>query len=99
MPDIGGNTVPRITKAEHIGEDTGDNIGAKRVANYGFDGNNWQRQGPGFEMGLNYDAVAFSNADGNGNYQTITYSLNGSTARTLTLTFDGSSNVTSIAKS
>lgn len=41
-----GNVVPRITQSEHIGpDDTGDNIHAKRVAAYGWDGTNWQRQG------------------------------------------------------
>jgi len=40
----GGQTVPRITNAEHIGpDDTGDNIHAKRVAPYAWDGTNWQR--------------------------------------------------------
>jgi hypothetical protein len=42
----GGNVTPRIVKAEHIGpDDTGDNIQAKRVANYvvGADGITWQR--------------------------------------------------------
>lgn len=43
----GGNTVPRITKAEHIGpDDTGDNIEAKRVANYIWNpagGGSWER--------------------------------------------------------
>jgi hypothetical protein len=35
MANDGGNSVPRITKAEHIGpDDTGDNIEAKRVASY-----------------------------------------------------------------
>lgn len=39
-----GNVVPTIVKAEHIGpDDTGDNIEAKRVAVYGFDGTNWAR--------------------------------------------------------
>lgn len=41
-----GNVVPRITQAEHIGPlDTGDNIEAKRVANYavGPDGTTWAR--------------------------------------------------------
>lgn len=42
----GGNVVPRITKAEHIGPlDTGDNIEAKRVANYDWNGVGWQRSG------------------------------------------------------
>lgn len=42
----GGNTVPRIANAEHIGpNDTGDNIEAKRIANYGYDATNsqWRR--------------------------------------------------------
>lgn len=35
MANDGGNVVPRITKAEHIGPaDTGDNIEAKRVVSY-----------------------------------------------------------------
>lgn len=39
------NVVPSITEAEHIGPtSTGDNIEAKRSADYGFDGSNWQRQ-------------------------------------------------------
>ena len=48
-----------------------------------------------------YDYVGFSNADGNGNYQTIVYKVGGSggtTINTLTLTYDGSSNVTSITR-
>lgn len=45
MSQDGGNTLPRITKAEHIGpDDTGDNIEAKRVASYEWDGSNWQRK-------------------------------------------------------
>lgn len=40
----GGNTVPRIVEAEHIGpQDTGDNIEAKRVANYVWNGVEWER--------------------------------------------------------
>lgn len=34
-----------IQNREHVAPDkTGDNIAAKRVANYGWDGTNWQRQ-------------------------------------------------------
>lgn len=40
----GGNVVPRITEAEHIGPaDTGDNIEAKRVALYVWNGTEWER--------------------------------------------------------
>lgn len=45
MANEGGNTLPRIAKAEHIGpQDTGDNIEAKRVANYVWNGVDWERQ-------------------------------------------------------
>ena len=48
MANDGGNVVPRVAKAEHIGpDDTGDNIEAKRVGAYvvGSDGSTWQRMG------------------------------------------------------
>lgn len=48
-----------------------------------------------------YDYVAMTNADGGGNYQTITYKTGGSggiTVATLTMTFDGANNVTSITR-
>lgn len=39
-----GNITPSIDQAEHIGPAaTGDNIEAKRVGLYYWDGNNWQR--------------------------------------------------------
>ena len=39
-----GNVVPAITAAEHIGpDDTGDNIEAKRVAAYVWNGSTWER--------------------------------------------------------
>lgn len=46
----GGNVVPAITKAEHIGpNDTGDNIEAKRVAMYGADTTgSWSRMSSTF---------------------------------------------------
>lgn len=41
----GGNTIPRIVKSEHVGpSDTGDNIEAKRTANYVWNGSAWERQ-------------------------------------------------------
>jgi len=52
--------------------------------------------------GVSYDYVGMSNADGNGNYQTIVYKRGGSsgtTVRTLTYTYDASNNVTSITRS
>lgn len=44
MANEGGNTLPRIAKAEHIGpQDTGDNIEAKRVVPYVWNGTTWER--------------------------------------------------------
>lgn len=77
---------------------TGDNIDANRAAGYGFNGSTWQRV-PLPLIDLPYDATAFSNPDASGNYQTIIFSASGSTVRTLSLTFDANSNVTSIARS
>lgn len=48
-----------------------------------------------------YDYVGMTSADGNGNYQIFTYKVggaSGTTVRTLTYTYDGSSNVTSITR-
>jgi hypothetical protein len=49
-----------------------------------------------------YDYVGMSNADGNGNYQTVVYKsggASGTTKATLAITYDGSSNITSITRS
>lgn len=47
MADPGGNTLPRLARAEHIGpNDTGDNIEAKRVAAYVWNGSEWERAVP-----------------------------------------------------
>lgn len=91
MAESGGNTVPRITKAEHIGpNDTGDNIEAKRVVPYYWDGSNWQRQpfAPGNLVTQAYDYVSVA-------YPTTTtevYSFknggsSGTLITTLTLTY------------
>jgi hypothetical protein len=101
MGDSGGNWVARTAQSEHIGpSSSGDNIDAKKVANYGWDGANWLRQ-PVPLIDQSYDYIGFSNADTNGNYQTIVFKSGGSagtTARTLTLAYDASSNVTSITR-
>lgn len=92
-----------IANREHISPSkTGDNIAAKKVAIYSFgtDGA-WHRQPTGF-VDTAYDYVGFSSPDANGNYQTIVFNTGGSggtTQRTLTLAYDGSSNVTSITRS
>ncbi len=96
MADASG--LNSITISEHISpEATGDNIGAKRAADYRWDGTNWQRSIFGI-FTLPYDELDWSNPDGNGNYQTITSLLSTSTQQTLTLTYDGSNNITSIKR-
>lgn len=41
---IGGDRVKQTAEAEHIGPDyTGDNISAKKVANYVWNGTTWER--------------------------------------------------------
>jgi hypothetical protein len=99
MASNGGNTLPRITKAEHIGpNDTGDNIEAKRVANYYWDGSNWQRIGAGL-VPSSYDYIALSDYTG-ANPGTVTYKQGGSggtTVATLTITYSGD-NITSVTR-
>lgn len=91
-----GNKQPAIDQAEHIGpEDTGDNIEAKRVVPYGFNGTSWDRVPIPF-FNVAYDDMVFSNADSNGNYQTITLKNNSSTVRVIGATYDGNSNLTRI---
>lgn len=46
-----------------------------------------------------FDDIEFSNADANGNYQTILFKLSGVTQKTLLLVFDGNNKVTSITRS
>lgn len=87
-----------IIRSEHISPiKTNDNIEAKRVANYNWDGAKWNRQVPGM-FTAPYDSFYFTNPDGNGNYQTVTSKLSGTIQQTLTLAFDSSNNITSIAR-
>jgi hypothetical protein len=87
-----------ITNREHIAPDkSGDNIAAKRVAGYGFDGTNWQRMPTPLVDGA-YDDIVFGAYDSFGMPSSISFKKSGSTVRTLTLTGDGSGNVTEIAR-
>ena len=87
-----------IANREHIApQKTGDNIAAKKVASYSFDGTNWVRTLSGL-FNKPYDEIAFSNPDANGNYQTMTSKLSGSTANVFTVTYDASSNLTDIVR-
>ena len=92
-----------VERNEHIGPgQTGDNIDAKRVAEYGFNTSNQWARFPLPLIDKPWDYVGFTNADGNGNYQTWTFKTGGSggtTVRTLSVTYDASSNITSIGRS
>lgn len=51
-----------IAQAEHIAPDkTGDNIEAKKTANYAWDGTNWQRQGLSLVPDKDFDYLQITN--------------------------------------
>lgn len=93
----GGHTVPRITRAEHIGpNDTGDNIEAKRVANYLWNGSVWERQVSGaagfITQGYDYVSIAYPNDT----TEVFTFKIGGSggtTTNTVTITYVDSTKV------
>lgn len=104
MP-IGGNKQPSISQAEHIGpNDTGDNISAKKVAIYVWDGANWTRMGNGLvPSGYDYIGLTYvASGNGAGEIETVTYKTGGSggtTIATLTLTYDASDRIATVTKS
>ena len=85
-----------IVQAEHISpEKTGDNIEAKRIANYVWNGSSWERQssaGAGSPIGFlpfEFDDIEWSGTpDANGNYPTATVRLAAADIATLTFTYD-----------
>lgn len=83
----GGNTVPTITRAEHIGPaDTGDNIEAKRVATYGWNGSGWQRS-PLALLSKPYDRMVITyTSNTKDTISSIVTKLNGVTQETITNT-------------
>lgn len=99
----GGNTVPSITNAEHIGpQDTGDNIEAKRVANYGFDGAEWGRMTPVSSLLTKpFDTIQITSYNANNDPLVVVYRLGGASGtiqHTLTITYDGSNNITEVVR-
>lgn len=92
MSQDGGNSVPRITKAEHIGpDDTGDNIEAKRVATYGWDGSNWQRQGLQLTPNKDYDYIDVQQTSSTvETYVFKTGGSGGTTVQTIVVTYTSS---------
>lgn len=103
MAKDGGNVVPRITQAEHIGDDDGENIQAKRVVPYVWNpqqgtAGEWERQSRQGLISVAFDRITFSNPNGNTppNYQTGTVKNNGTTVGTLTLAYDGDGTLTDV---
>lgn len=93
-----GQTQPSIDLEEHrsLG-----GVNAKAVVPYAYSGGTLTPT-PTPLVDLAYDYVGFTNADGNGNYQTITFKTGGSagtTVRTLSVTYDANSLITSVTRS
>lgn len=94
-----GHTQPSIDLEEHrsIG-----GVNAKAVVPYGYAGGTALTPLPPPLVDVAYDYISMSNADPNGNYRTFQFKTggsSGSTQRTLSLTYDVNSNVTSITRS
>lgn len=90
-------TDPSITRAEHVEE----NVQAKRVISYGMNSQNLAARMPVPLFDIPFDYISWSSPDGNGNYQTITLKQGGSggtTVRTIALTYDVNSNITSLTR-
>jgi len=90
-------TDPSITRDEHD-----DALSAKRILPITWNSSGGGTKQPTPFVDLAFDYVGFSNADGNGNYQTIAFNTGGAggtTVRTLALTYDGNNNVTTITRS
>lgn len=82
-----------ITQAEHISPvKTGDNIQAKRVAGYEWDGSNWKRK---TNRVPDHDETVLDYTGGN--LTSMTYKLAGTTVGTQTLSYDGSGNLSNIS--
>jgi hypothetical protein len=86
----GGNVVTQVTRAEHIGpDDTGDNINAKRVAPYYWDGTNWQRQGAGL-VPSSYDYLSYTSNTTTDVYEYYQGGSGGTLIATITVTWTDS---------
>lgn len=85
---------------EHISDANG--LNAKKVAAHGINTLGTLLPVPVPLIDEPFDYVGFSNPDVNDNYQTMQFRQGGAAGtvvRTLSLTYDGSSNLTSIARS
>jgi len=90
-----------IANREHIApKKTGDNIAAKRVAGYAFDGANWQRVPTGYIPSA-YDYVGIDTSPSTSDVYTFYQGGSGGTlVSTVTLAYSDSTkgNLTSVAR-
>lgn len=92
-----------ITQAEHVSPSkTGDNIEAKRVVNYGFDGSEWSRMSPsGSLITKPFDTIQVTSYNSNNDPLVVVYRLGGASGtiqHTLTITYDASYNITEVVR-
>lgn len=87
-----------LTRSEHISlEDTGDNISAKRVAPYYWDGANWQRQGAKL-IPASYDALTYTATSATvDTFKYYTGGVAGTLVATLTVTYTDSTHATLVS--
>lgn len=95
---------PTLYSSQEIDNESYDDTHkVKLVAPVGYDvGSDTFKASPLAFMDKAFDYIGFSNADTNGNYQTWLFKTGGSsgtTVRTLSVTYDASSKITSIARS
>lgn len=81
-----------ITQAEHISPDkTGDNIQAKRVAGYVWNGTDWVRQGINLSPNVDYDFIDVQQTSATiETYVFKTGGSGGTTVQTIVLTYTSS---------
>jgi len=90
--------ITEIENQEHISfNKTGDNISAKRVVPYYWDGTNWQRQGAELIPG-SYDALTYTATSATvDTFKYFTGGVSGTLVATLTVTYTDSTHATLVS--
>jgi len=96
-----GNISPSVDGAEHIGpQQTGDNVEAKRVAGYVWDGSAWQRASGGLVPSA-FDTIQITSYNANNDPLVVVYRTGGAAGTvvaTLTITYDVAFNITEVVR-
>ena len=92
MPISSGDRVKQTAEAEHIGPDyTGDNISAKKVAGYIWNGTTWERNtgaSTNTLVTVPYDAITYTNTSTTvDTYRYYTGGTGGTLVATVTVTY------------